>query len=77
MPVPLRASDVFIAEDIRRNLRSIAATHEATRHVYGGGGDYAAGYGDGFIDGLRAIAEALGIHFAPGQGNTALGVRWE
>ena len=32
---------------------------------------------DGFMDGLAAVAEALGIAFRPGVGNVAIGIRWE
>ena len=35
------------------------------------------GYSDGFMDGLAAVAEALGIAFRPGVGNVAIGIRWE
>lgn len=58
-------------------LRALAATHEAAHQVAGAQGDYAAGYSAGFFDGLRAIAEALGIPFQPGSGNVAIGMRWE
>lgn len=78
MPQAIRGSDVFIAADILRNMRAIAATHEAMRRVGGnGGGEFARGYSDGFIDGLRALAESLGLSFQPGAGNSSLGVRWE
>ena len=80
MPAPIRGSDPFFAEDIRRTMRGIAATHEATLRALCDDSqrpEYAAGYSDGFIDGLRALAEGLGIAFSPGTGNVALGVRWE
>ena len=70
-----RGSDVFIGADVLRNMRAIAATHEAMRQV--SGGEYAAGYSAGFIDGLRALAESLGLHFQPGAGNVSIGVRYE
>ena len=78
MPQPIRGSEVFIAEDVLRFMRTIAATHEATRRVSGsGGGDYGKGYSDGLIDGLRALAESMGIQFAPGRNNSSLGIRWD
>ena len=80
MPAPIRGSDVHVSEDIRRTMRSIAATHEATLRSLCQDSqrpEYAAGYSDGFIDGLRAIAEALGIPFRPGDGNVAIGARWD
>lgn len=78
MPAPIRASTVHAGEDIRQILRSVAAVHEATRRATStDGGEYGQGYSDGFIDGLRALAEALGIPFDPGSGNVALGVRWD
>ena len=78
MPPPIRGSDVFIGEDVLRMMRSIAATHEAMRQVSsGGGGAFAEGYSAGFIDGLRALAESMGLHFQPGAGNVSIGVRWD
>jgi len=78
MPPPIRGSEVFIGEDVLRNMRAIAATHEATRQVSGGaGGEYASGYSDGFIDGLRALAESLGLRFQPGARNVSIGVRYD
>lgn len=78
MPHAIRGSDVFIGADVLRNMRAIAATHEAMRQVSGGaGGQYAEGYSAGFIDGLKAMAESLGLHFQPGAGNVSIGVRYE
>lgn len=78
MPPPIRGSDVFIAEDVLRMMRAVSATHEAVRRVSGGGGgEYAKGYSDGFTDGIRALAESMGIQFMPGRGNTSIGVRWD
>lgn len=77
MPAPIRGSDVFIGEDVLRNMRAIAATHEAMRQVSGGGGQYAEGYSAGFLDGLRVLAESMGLHFRPGAGNISIGVRYE
>ena len=77
MPPPIAGSEVFIGEDVLRMMRSIAATHEAVRRVSGGGGEYANGYSAGFIDGLRTIAESMGLHFQPGRGNVSIGVRWD
>ena len=78
MPPPIRGSDVFIGADVVRMMRAIAATHEAVRQVSGsGGGPYAAGYSAGFIDGLRALAESMGLSFQPGAGNVSIGVRWD
>ena len=78
MPPPIRGSDVFIGADVIRMMRAIAATHEAMRRVSGsGGGQYADGYSAGFIDGLRALAESMGLHFQPGAGNVSIGVRYE
>lgn len=58
-------------------MRSIAATHEMAARVCGAQGAYAEGYSAGFLDGLRAIAEALGIPFQPGAGNISIGQMWE
>ena len=80
MPPQIRGSDVHLSEDIRRMMRAIAATHEASLRALCADSqqpEYAAGYSDGFIDGLRAIAESLGISFAPGAGNVTLGMRWD
>ena len=78
MPPPIRGSELFIGADVLRFMRAIAATHEAMRQVSGaGGGEYANGYSAGFIDGLRALAESMGLHFQPGAGNTSIGVRWD
>ena len=78
MPPPIAGSDVFIGEDVLRMMRSIAATHEAMRQVSGSaGGDYASGYSAGFLDGIRAIAESMGLRFQPGMSNTSLGRRWD
>lgn len=80
MPPQIRGSDVHLSEDILRTVRSIAATHEATLRALCQDSqrpEYAAGYSDGFIDGLAAVAEGLGIPFQPGVGNVAIGVRWE
>lgn len=80
MPAPVRGSDVHVSEDIRRSLRSIAATHEATLRALCNDSqrpEYAAGYSDGFLDGLGAVAEALGIPFQPGAGNVAIGAKWD
>ena len=78
MPPPIRGSDLFIGEDVLRMMRSIAATHEAMRQVSGGGGgEYANGYSAGFLDGLRVLAESMGLHFRPGAGNISIGVRYE
>lgn len=77
MPAPIRGSDTFIAEDIRRFMRALAATHEVTQRVAGAQGAYAEGYSAGFLDGLAALAEALGIAFRPGSGNVAIGARWD
>ena len=77
MPQPIRGSDVFIGEDVVRMMRAIAATHEAMRRVSKAGGPYADGYSAGFIDGLRALAESMGLHFQPGAGNVSIGVRWD
>ena len=80
MPPPISGSDVHVSEDIRRTMRSIAATHEATMRATcydSQRPEYTAGYSDGFMDGLAAVAEALGIVFRPGVGNVAIGMRWE
>ena len=77
MTAPIRGSDVFIAEDVRRLMRALAATHQAMQQVGGAQGEYADGYSAGFFDGLAAVAEGLGIAFSPGVGNVAIGVRWE
>ena len=80
MPAPIRGSDVHVSEDIRRAMRSIAATHEATLRALCADSqrpEYAAGYSDGFLDGLAAVAEALGIAFSPGAGNVAIGAKWD
>ena len=78
MPPRLAGSDVFIGEDVLRMMRAVAATHEAMRRVSGGGGgEYANGYSAGFIDGLRALAEAMGLHFQPGVSNVSIGRRYE
>ncbi len=77
MPAPIRGSDIHVEEDIRRMLRALAATHEAAQQVFGAQGDYQAGYSAGFLHGLCAVAEGLGIPFQVGQGNVALGYRWE
>ena len=78
MPQPIRGSDVFIGEDVVRMMRAIAAAHEAMRRVSGnGGGPYADGYTAGFVDGLRTMAESMGLHFQPGAGNVSIGVRWD
>lgn len=80
MPQPIRGSDVHVSEDIRRTMRAVAATHQATLRAICDDSqrpEYAAGYSDGFIDGLRAVAEALGIAFQPGAGNVSIGMRYE
>ena len=78
MPPPVRGSEVFIGEDVLRNMRAIAATHEAVRQVSGGGGgQYAEGYSAGFLDGLSALAESMGLRFRPGAGNVSIGMRYE
>ena len=77
MPPPIAASDVFIGSDVLRNMRAIAAAHEAMRRVSQANGQYADGYSDGFLDGLRAMAESMGLHFQPGAGNVSIGVRWD
>ena len=77
MPPPIAGSEVFIGEDVLRMMRSIAATHEAVRRVSGGGGEYANGYSAGFLDGLRVLAESMGLSFRPGAGNVSIGVRYE
>ena len=78
MPQPIRGSDVFIGEDVVRMMRAIAATHEAVRRASGsGGGQYADGYSAGFIDGLRAMAESMGLNFKPGVGNSSMGLRYD
>lgn len=76
MPQPIKGSEVFIAEDILRIMRSVAATHEAVRQVTGDRSQLADMYSAGFMDGIRVVAEALGIRFQPGIGNTSIGVRW-
>jgi len=77
MPPPIQGSDVFITEDVRRLMRALAATHEAAYQVGGAQGEYQAGYSAGFLDGLAAIAEGLGIPFQPGVGNVAIGNKWD
>lgn len=77
MPAPIRGSELFIAADVLRNMRAIAATHEAMRQVGNNTGEYAEGYSAGFLDGLKAIAESMGLHFQPGMGNASIGVRYE
>lgn len=77
MTAPIRGSDVFIAEDVRRLMRALAATHQAAAQVGGSQNAYQAGYSAGFVDGLRAMAEGLGIPFRPGDGNVAIGVRYD
>ena len=73
MPPPIRGSDVFIGADVVRMMRAIAATHEAMRRVSKANGQYADGYSDGFLDGLKAMAESMGLHFQPGAGNVSIG----
>ena len=68
---------MFIGADVVRMMRAIAATHEAMRQVSGGGGQYAEGYSAGFLDGLKAMAESMGLHFQPGAGNVSIGRRYE
>lgn len=78
MPPPIAGSDVFIGEDVLRMMRAVAATHEAVRLISGnGGGEYASGYSAGFIDGLRAMAESMGLRFQPGASNVSIGRRWD
>ena len=78
MPPPIAGSDVFIGEDVLRMMRSIAATHEAVRQVSGGGGGaFAEGYSAGFLDGLKAMAESMGLRFQPGVSNVSIGRRWD
>ena len=77
MTQPIRGSELFIGADILRTMRAIAATHEITRQVSGGSGEYANGYSAGFIDGLRTMAESMGLNFQPGMGNSSIGVRWD
>lgn len=77
MPAPIRGSDVHLSEDVRRMLRSLAAAHESAQQISGVQSDYQAGYSAGFLVGLCAVAEALGIPFQVGVGNVALGYRWE
>lgn len=76
MPPPIAGSDVFIGEDVLRMMRAIAATHEAGRRVSSGGGEYAEGYSAGFIDGLKAMAESMGLRFQPGVSNASIGRRY-
>ena len=76
MPPPIRGSDVFIGEDVLRMIRSIAATHEMTRRMMQDTPTSEA-YSAGFIDGLRTMAESMGLHFQPGRGNVSIGVRWD
>lgn len=68
---------MFIAEDVLRMMRSIAATHEAMRQVSAGNSAQAEWYSAGFLDGLKAMAESMGLHFQPGAGNVSIGVRYE
>jgi hypothetical protein len=76
MSQSIRGSDVFIAEDVLRMMRSIAATHEATRRRMAKTPTSDA-YSDGFIDGLKALAESMDIPFSAGVGGISLDERWE
>ena len=66
---------MFIGEDVLRMMRSIAATHEAMRRVANGNSQYAEGYSAGFLDGLKAMAESMGLRFEPGVSNVSIGRR--
>ena len=61
MPPPIAGSEVHINEDIRNVMRSLLATHEATRRMMPET-ELMTAYTNGFTAALRLLAEALNVN---------------